>query len=172
MIREMTEEDVIRSVHHKYEIPEETVKHLLSEGVRSADIDKAALISCLSGKKIQDILALRKEQPWGRILKKLGLTGTVYEEKYNAHRAHRLHRFYGIEEMRAEKALEEGYPNHWIRMAYLLETKTGMKTEDILAMKTKNKKWKSWAEEHLGVSPEELSLWIRETRNPSLKPKT
>ena len=69
MIREMTDEDVIRSVHHKYEIPEETVKHLLSEGVRSADIDKAALISCLSGKEIGDILAFRKEQPCGRIKK-------------------------------------------------------------------------------------------------------
>ncbi len=172
MIREMTEEDVIRSVHHKYEIPEETVKHLLSEGVRSADIDKAALISCLSGKEIGDILALRKEQPWGRILKNLGLTGTVYEEKYNAHRARRLHRFYGIEEARAKKALEEGYPNHWIRMTYLLEMKTGKKTEDILAMKTKSEKWKPWAEEHLGIPPEELSRWIRETRNPSLKPKT
>ena len=171
MLRQMTEEDQIRAVHHKYEIPEDTVKTLLKEGIRYLDIDKAALIACLSGKSIQEILARRKEQPWGKILKNLGLTGETYEEKYNAHRARRLHRFYGVEEKRAKKALEEGYPNHWIRMAYLLETKTGKPMEEILAIKTKSMKWKPWAEEHLGVAPEDLAKWILETRNPSLKPK-
>lgn len=56
-------------------------------------------------------------------------------------------------------------------MAYLLETKTGKPMEEILAIKTKSTKWKPWAEEHLGVAPEDLAKWILETRNPSLKPK-
>ena len=50
MLRQMTEEDQIRAVHHKYEIPEDTVKTLLKEGIRYLDIDKSALIACLSGK--------------------------------------------------------------------------------------------------------------------------
>ena len=65
MLRQMTEEDEIRAVHHKYQIPEDTVKTLLKEGIRYADIDKAALIACLSGKSVQEILAQRQKQPWG-----------------------------------------------------------------------------------------------------------
>lgn len=122
MLRQMTEEDQIRAVHHKYEIPEDTVKTLLKEGIRYLDIDKAALIACLSGKSIQEILARRKEQPWGKILKNLGLTGETYEEKYNAHRARRLHRFYGVEEKERKKLWKKAtrttgsaWPTSWKR---------------------------------------------------------
>ncbi len=167
----MTEEDEIRAIHYKYEIPKETVKELLDSGIRYGDVDKAALLSAMTGKDIREILALRKENPWGRVEKKLGLDAQSYEEKYNTHRANRLHRFYGIEEERAKKALEEGYPNHWIRLAYLLETETGRKMEDILAVRKKSEKWKPWAEKNLGVSQEDFARRIKETRNPSLKPK-
>ncbi len=68
MLRQMTEEDQIRAVHHKYEIPEDTVKTLLKEGIRYLDIDKSALIACLSGKSIQEILARRSEKSFGRRL--------------------------------------------------------------------------------------------------------
>ena len=43
MLRQMTEEDQIRAVHYKYEIPEDTVKTLLKEGIRYLDIDKGCL---------------------------------------------------------------------------------------------------------------------------------
>lgn len=168
---QMTREDEIRAIHYKYEIPEDRIEKLLDGGTRYPDLDKAALLSCMTGKDVEDILALRKEKPWGRIEIQLGITGDRYDEKYFAHRARRLHRFYGVEESRALDALKKGYPNHWIRMAYLLEVKTGKKMEDILAVKKKTPKWKEWAKRSLGVDPEELSQWIRETRNPSLKPK-
>ena len=67
--------------------------------------------------------------------------------------------------------MKEGYPNHWIRLAYLLEVKTGKKMEEILAVRKKTMKWKEWAEINLGVTPEDFSQWIMETRNPALKPK-
>lgn len=168
---QMTREDEIRTIRHKYEIPEETIKKLLDGGIRYMDLDRAALLSCMTGKDVEDILALRKEEPWGRVEVQLGMTGDKYDEKYFKHRARRLHRFYGVEENRALDALKKGYPNHWIRMAYLLEVKTGKKMEEILAVKKKTPKWKEWAEQNLGVEPEDLSQWIRETRNPSLKPK-
>ena len=164
-------EDQVRSIHFKYEIPEATIEELLANGTRFLDLDKAALLSCLSGKPVETILAMRKEDPWGRIEKKLGLTPTLYHARYIAHRAHRLHCFYGVEEERAAALLEEGYPNHWIRLAYLLEQHTGTSMETIIHERKKSEKWKPWAEEHLHVSPEDFTAWIAETRNPSLPVK-
>ncbi len=165
---EPTTADQIRSIHYKYEIPEEKVQALLASGVRFLEIDKAALLATIAGVSIDEILALRKTDPWSRIKKKLGLTADIYEKKYLAHRASRLSRFYGIEEERALALLDEGYPIHWIRLAYLLEQHTGTKTETILAARTKEEKWKPWAERTLGVSPEDFTKWIQNTRNPSL----
>ncbi len=160
--------DQIRALHYKYEIPTENAQALIAQGYRFLELDKAALLSCLSGQSIEIILAMRKEDPWGIIEKKLGLTPDVYHQKYIAHRAHRLHRFYGIEESRAAALLEEGYPNHWIRLSYLLEQHTGEKAETIIHGRKKSEKWKPWAETHLHVAPEDFTKWIAETRNPSL----
>ena len=66
--------DQVRSLHYKYEIPEETAQRLISEGYRFLELDKAALLSCLSEQPIETILAMRKEDPWGIIEKELGLT--------------------------------------------------------------------------------------------------
>ena len=168
---EPTIEDQIRSIHYKYEIPEEKIKTLLDEGIRFLEIDKAALLAAVAGVSIDTILAMRKEDPWSRIRKKLSLTAQAYEQKYLAHRAKRLSRFYGIGENRALALLTEGYPIHWIRLAYLLEQHTGRKAEDILAQRSKSEKWKPWAEKNLSVSPEDFTSWIAETRNPSLPRK-
>ncbi len=165
---EPTIEDQIRSIHYKYEIDEEKIQALMDSGYRFLEIDKAALLSVLASVSIDDILAMRKDDPWPRIQKKLGLTAAIYEDKYLAHRARRLHRFYGIEEDRARALLDEGYPIHWIRLAYLLEQHTGNKAETLLAQRKKSEKWKPWAERVLSISPEDFTKWIAETRNPSL----
>ncbi len=90
----------------------------------------------------------------------------------SATRARRLHRFYGVEETRAFNALKEGYPNHWIRLAYLLEVKTGKKMEEILTVKKKTPKWKEWAEINLGGKTGQRFFAVDPgTRNPALKPK-
>lgn len=94
---EMSMDDQIRSIHHKYQIPEDEAKEILSRGFRFNDVDKAALLSCLSGKTAGEILVMRKDDPWGRIEKKLGLTPEIYSKRYIAHRADRLHRFYGMD---------------------------------------------------------------------------
>lgn len=168
---EPTLNDQIRSIHYKYEIPQDKAEALLSSGLRFLEIDKAALLSILAEVPIDTILDMRKDDPWGRIQKKLGLTAALYEERLLRHRARRLHRFYGIPEDRAIPLLQDGYPNHWLRLAYLLEQHTGASMEDILAARKKSEKWKPWAETHLGISPEDFTKWIAETRNPSLPKK-
>lgn len=164
-------EDQLRSLHYKYEIPEETLRPLLASGLRFLELDKAALLSCLSEKPIETILAMRKDDPWGRIEKKLGLTAEIYQQRYITHRARRLHRFYDVEEDRAAALLEAGYPNHWIRLAYLLEQHSALSMETILSQRKKSEKWKPWAEAHLHISPDDFTRWIAKTRNPSLPPK-
>lgn len=98
---EPTLDDQIRSIHYKYEIPQDKAEALLSSGLRFLEIDKAALLSILAEVPIDTILDMRKDDPWGCIQKKLGLTAALYEERLLRHRARRLHRFYGIPEDRA-----------------------------------------------------------------------
>ena len=168
---EPTLNDQIRSIHYKYEIPQDKAEALLASGLRFLEIDKAALLSILAEVPIDTILDMRKDDPWGCIQKKLGLTAALYEERLLRHRARRLYRFYGIPEDRAIPLLQDGYPNHWLRLAYLLEQHTGASMEDILAARKKSEKWKPWAEARLGISPEDFTKWIAETRNPSLPKK-
>ena len=168
---QMTREDEIRSISSKYELDKEKVRDILERGVRYADADKAALFACMTGKDIEEVLALRREEPWGRVQVRLGITGDRYDEKYFRHRARRLHRFYGLEGGRALNAVEGGDTNNWIRLADLHGVNTGKKIEGILTVKKKTPKWKEWAEINLGVKPEDFSQWIMETRNPALKPK-
>ena len=104
---QMTREDEIRSISQKYEMDKEKVRDILERGVRYADADKAALFACMTGKDIEEVLALRREEPWGRVQVRLGITGDRYDEKYFRHRARRLHRFYGVEETRAFNALKD-----------------------------------------------------------------
>ena len=156
---EPTLDDQIRSIHYKYEIPLDKAEALLASGLRFLEIDKAALLSILAEVPIDTILDMRKDDPWGCIQKKLGLTAALYEERLLRHRARRLHRFYGIPEDRAIPLLQDGYPNHWLRLAYLLEQHTGASMEDILAARKKSEKWKPWAEARLGISPEDFTKY-------------
>ena len=168
---EPTLDDQIRSIHYKYEIPQDKAEALLASGLRFLEIDKAALLSILAEVPIDTILDMRKDDPWGCIQKKLGLTAALYEERLLRHRARRLHRFYGIPEDRALPLLRAGYPRHWLRLAYLLEQHTAASMETIIAARQKSEKWKPWAEKHLSVSPGDFTRCIAETRNPNLPPK-
>ena len=112
---------------------------------------------------------MTKDDPWGRIEKKLGLTPEIYSKRYIAHRADRLHRFYGMDAKRAETLLSEGYPNHWLRLAYLIEQHTGSLMENIVKARSKSMKWAPYVQQEFGISEETFKSWIAETRNPSLK---
>ena len=70
---QMTREDEIRSISQKYEMDKEKVRDILERGVRYADADKAALFACMTGKDIEEVLALRREEPWGRVQVRLGI---------------------------------------------------------------------------------------------------
>lgn len=63
----LSPEDQVRSIHFKYEIPEDRVQAALDRGFRFGDVDQAALLSCLSDASMEDILAMRKDDPWGVI---------------------------------------------------------------------------------------------------------
>lgn len=81
---QMTREDEIRSISQKYEMDKEKVRDILERGVRYADADKAALFACMTGKDIEEVLALRREEPWGRVQVRLGITGDRYDKNTSA----------------------------------------------------------------------------------------
>ncbi len=72
---QMTREDEIRSISQKYEMDKEKVRDILERGVRYADADKAALFACMTGKDIEEVLALRGEGPGAVCRSGWGITG-------------------------------------------------------------------------------------------------
>lgn len=168
-ISEMSLEEQAGRIHYKYEIPFDEAKALLAKGMRYTELDKAALLHAMTGRDLSGVLALRKKNPWGRVIKALDLEPALYGRLLHRHLARRLFRFYQVPEDRAFAMLEEGFPQHWIRISWLLETHTGAPMEKILAEKTKETRWKDWASAHLSVRPEDFDRWIRETKNPYLR---
>lgn len=168
-LSEMSTDEQASRIHCKYEVPFGEAKALLEKGIRYADLDKAALLHAMTGRDLDGVLALRKKNPWGRVIRALDLDPAMYGRLLHRHLARRLFRFYKVPEDRAFALLEQGFPQHWIRVAWLLETHTGTPMETITAEKTKETRWKDWAAAHLSVKPEDFEQWIRETKNPYLR---
>jgi hypothetical protein len=46
-----------------------------------------------------------------------------------------------------------------------------MTVEEILEKRKRSVKWAVWAQENLGIAPEDLKRWIKEMPNPSVAKK-
>ena len=60
---QMTREDEIRSISQKYEMDKEKVRDILERGVRYADAGQSGAFACMTGKDIEEVLALRRKSP-------------------------------------------------------------------------------------------------------------
>lgn len=168
MIVKLPEEEQIRILGVKYEMSETEAKKRLAEGVRYMDLDKAAFYAWAADCAIDDVLALRKEDPWGIVERKLGLNAQKMETARALFRAQCMKRWWGFDETRTYAALGQGYPMHWVKVAWLLSEKSGMKMETILRTRKRTQKWGEWAESILHIPAADVMALIKSHRNPSL----
>lgn len=171
MMKKLSEEEELRLLRVKYDVPEDKAKIWLESGARFADIDKGIFYAKLAGIPLEDVLALRKENPWGVVEKKLGLTAENVRNGGWRLRARCMNRWWGFNELRSLSAFAEGYPMHWIKVAWILSEHSDMRMENILAKRKRSEKWEDWAEKNLGIPAERVQELIREYRNPTLPPK-
>lgn len=167
----LPEEEQIRILGVKYEMTPETVKAYLSGGVRYMDLDKGALYAAAADVSLDDVLALRKENPWGVVERLLGLSPDTMEAGRRHFRARCMKRWWGFDEIRSYAALSDGYPMHWVKIAWVLSEKSGVAMEDILRTRKRTISWGAFGEENLGIPAEEVMALIKSHRNPSLPKK-
>lgn len=166
----LSPEDQVRSIHFKYEIPEDRVQAALDGGFRFGDVDQAALLSCLSDASMEDILAMRKDDPWGVIKRNWALrqqsTKNLSSPPGRAAGAVLRH-------FRQKGPLPAGRRLSQPLDPPGLSSGTAHRSEDRRHRSQPEEigKWKLWAERVLHVSPEDFTAWIAETRNPSLARK-
>lgn len=171
MMTQLPEDEQIRILGVKYEISAYEARHRLAGGIRYMDLDKAAFYAWAAETTIDGVLALRKEKPWGIIERELGLNAQHLETARALFRARCMKRWWGFDEARTYAALGAGYPMHWVKVAWLLSEKSGMKMEDILKNRKRTQKWGEWAEENLHIPAGEVMALIKDHRNPSLPVK-
>lgn len=171
MIKKLPEEEQIRILGVKYEMTAAEVRRYLAEGFRYMDLDKAAFYAWAADVSLDDVLALRREDPWGIIERKLGLNPQKVETARALLRARCMKRWWGFDEARTYAALGAGYPVHWVKVAWLLSEKSGMKMETILRTRKRTQKWGAWAEENLGIPGATVMELIKAHRNPTLPKK-
>ncbi len=169
MIREtVTAEEAARRLREKYELPEEETKAHLAEGWHYMDMDKGASLAWIKDCPLGKVLRLRKDLPWGRVKMALGLTAEAMADGECRLRANQLFRWWGYDEARSLAMLREGFPMHWVKVAWALAEHGPLSMEEILRRRSRAVPWWDWAAAAWGADPEEVRRWIKERRNPGL----
>lgn len=154
----------------KYFVTPEEVKSLIDGGEKFSDIQRAALYSYVTGKPVKEILALKKDEPWERVAVLTGAVGDQMYEKSLELDAENLYRWWGIDKKMSLHYLREGYPMHYVKVAYVISKHSDWTVDAVLKDKKYGENWKGWCKRNLGIDGETYDKWIGEYKNPTYLP--
>ncbi len=167
----MSMEDMQTAIYEKYGvINKDQIKKYLDSGVNYRDLDRACLYAYLTKKPVDEILSLKKELPWTRVQYKLGLTAQKFHTLNTRYKAERTHHWWGFDEKRSYKAMMEGYPWHWVKIAWIMAEHSDFTMEQVLASRKYTESWIQWAERNLNIDAKTYNQWIDKYKNPSYIP--
>lgn len=168
---QLPEEEQYRLLWVKYGLPEEKARELKGKGFSYYDLDKGSMYAYVAQKPLEKVLELRRENPWMKIELLLGITPQLLRDRDLLRKAECAEKWWGIKSDLVYRKFMEGYPLHYIRMAYIISKHSSMTVEEILESRKRSVKWAVWAQENLGIQPEDLKKWIQEMPNPSVAKK-
>lgn len=171
MLKQLPENEEIRILQVKYGLSPQDIKRFKSEGSTFRDMDKGGLYAYISNRPLEQVLQLRKYYPWMMIEKKLGLTPDIIHDKTLRYRSECAERWWNMDAKKVYHLMDEGYPRHSIKLAWILSLHSSMKVEDILKSKDRTISWKAWADKNLGINPDDFTGWIQQYLNPSMPRK-
>lgn len=143
----------IRQLHESFLVDENIIADYLESGMDYLELKKIMLCSYITKRPINEIVDMRKEFVWTRVLYLLGLTAAKFDEGEKNFKADRISRLFNIERDMVIKYQNLGFASHQIKRAYYLSTYCDKPMLEILEMKTRTKKWPDIAEE-LGLPRE------------------
>ena len=154
----------------KYRVSPTDTKRLIDSGVKFQDLQQAALYSYMSEKSVDEVLALKKHEVWTRVQYLLGITPAKYGEKNLQLRAENMQRWWGLPVSLSLPYMKQGYPMHWVKIAWILAKHSDWTVEQILKDRKFTESWKDWCKRNLGIAPETYDQWISEYQNPTYLP--
>lgn len=165
-----TMEEKIRILQGRYDISKEEAISLLGKDISFRTLDKICFWSVISRRPAEDVMALKKDNPWDRLSVLLKVSPQAYHDRRLALRANQIHRWWGFDEKSSFKAMQEGYPMHYVKIAWILSKHTGKPMKFFLEDRKASESWKSYCKRTLGISEDMYDTWIDEYRNPTWIP--
>lgn len=167
---QMTMEEMQLVLSRKYRVDAEEAKRWLDSGVSFRELERAALYSYISGKTVGEVLELRKDEVWTRVQYLLRITPERYQKKQTELRADNLYRWWGIPNEIGIRYMTEGYPMHYVKVAWILSRHSGWTMDRILKDRRYTESWKDWTKRNLGVGGDVYDQWIGKYTNPTYFP--
>lgn len=143
----------IKQLHESFLVDENVIAEYLDDGMAYLELKKIMLCAYITNKSIAEIVAMRKDFVWTRVMYLLGLTAAKFDEGEKNFKADRISRLFNIDRDLVMKYQNLGFASHQIKRAYYLSTYCDKPMLEILEMKTRTKKWPDIAEE-LGLPRE------------------
>lgn len=167
---QLTMEEMQLVLSSKYRVSPTDTKRLIDSGVKFQDLQQAALYSYMSEKSVDEVLALKKHEVWTRVQYLLGITPAKYGEKNLQLRAENMQRWWGLPVSLSLLYMKQGYPMHWVKIAWILAKHSDWTVDQILKDRKFTESWKDWCKRNLGIAPETYDQWISEYQNPTYLP--
>lgn len=167
---QLTMEEMEIILSQKYFLTPEEARAHLEAGVNFRDLERAALYSYVTGKTVDEILAVKKDETWQRTAYLIGAVGQRMYDRQLEWKAENLHRWWGIDRGTALRYLREGWPMHYVKIAWVIAGHTDWTMEAVLADRKYTESWKDWCARRLGVSGETYDKWISAYVDPAYFP--
>ena len=128
----LPEEEQYRLLWEKYGLSEEKARALKGNGFSYYDLDKGSMYAYVAQKPLEDVLELRRENPWMKVELLLNITPQLLHDRDLLRKAECAEKWWGIKADLVYRKFMEGYPIHYIRMAYIISQHSSMTVEEIL----------------------------------------
>ena len=165
-----TMEEKIRILHGKYDISEAEARTLLKEDIPFRELDRICLWSVIARRPASYVLSLKRDNPWDRPMVLLKVTPQQYHDRNLALRAHQLHSWWGFDEKASYRAMANGYPMHYVKVAWTLSKHTGKPMNFFLKDRKSSESWTDYCARTLKISEDTYKEWIGEYKNPTWIP--
>lgn len=154
----------------KYELADNEADKLLRLDMPFCEVDRLCFYAYISQKSINEVAALKKDNPWDRVLYLLNITPQKYHDRRLRLRAYWIHEWWGFDEDRSYNAMNQGYPMHYVKIAWILSVHTGKDMSFFLNDRKASESWPHYCMRTLGITEETYNSWIGEYRNPTYFP--
>ncbi|BBB91297.1 MAG TPA: hypothetical protein PKA28_19945 [Methylomusa anaerophila] len=143
---------------------QETILKYNQQGHSFRDLSKAAFFAKVSGKSLDDVLALKTaDNSWKDVRESLNISTDQIKAAAQEIAATRLSARLNLSKENIQALFREGYRQRDIAMAGILAKHTGKPVQDILSMKKINNSWQSVAAS-LGVDKEAFKQDVKAFR--------